>query len=242
MDIGPLVRVPFLDQRNGLISRPWLLFLIGIFERTGGTAGSTVDNVQVMDEYDDIAHALMYQNQKRIEEVALLAEFSPSTPASTYDVSMEFPQGLPQDLQRGSSPKFAGLTLGDYSVGTWTAVTYNAGDFTSNAGTWTVDAGDVTTFAYTIINKMMTVVFALTTTSTSGAGNSLQIAIPASKTAARSTYNAVGVLIDNGNRTTGTVAVAASGTNILIQRTDIAAFTDSVNATTVRGQITFEIS
>lgn len=154
MDIGPLVRIPFLDQRTGLISRPWLLFMLGLFERTGGTAGSAVDNVQIMDEYDDIAHALMYQNEKRIEDVALLSEFSPNVPASTYDVSMEFPQGLPQDLQRGSSPTFVNITATGNMVvtGDVKAATYHVG---ASAG---VDFGPAAVASITVKKGIVTAI------------------------------------------------------------------------------------
>lgn len=43
----PSDRQPFLDPQTGLISRPWFLFLQGIFVRIGGATGSSTDEGDV---------------------------------------------------------------------------------------------------------------------------------------------------------------------------------------------------
>ena len=125
----------------------------------------------------------------------------------------------------------------------WTTPTFSAGNFAMPVGTWTVESADVVTYAYLIVGKTMTVSFSIDSTTVGGTGdNTLQIAIPASKVATKQMQGVIGTFIDNGTRTTGFCVVAASGTVIGINRTDIANLTASTNNTTVRGQITFEIN
>lgn len=130
------------------------------------------------------------------------------------------------------------------NLGAWITPTYSAGNFTgSGSMTWTVASGDVATYAYNIIGKMMTVIFALETTSVTGTpGTYLQIAIPASKTATKQTANACGVVIDNNTRKTGIMDVLANGTIIRVYLTDTANWASSTDLTYVIGQITFEIN
>lgn len=125
----------------------------------------------------------------------------------------------------------------------WTTPAFSAGDFTgSGAMTWTLVAGDVSTFAYMIDGKKMTVSFYLLTTTVGGvADDTLRIAIPASKTATKTMLNAC-YISDNGTPVIGTCRVVAAGTSIEIQRTDGADFTAATDATSVLGQITFEIN
>ena len=91
---------------------------------------------------------------------------------------------------------------------------------------------------------MMTVLFAIDTTTVGGTlSNQLKIAIPASKTATKTVYNALAVLLDNNVIDTGAIcSVAASGTTINLARSDSGNFTASTDLTYVRGQITFEIN
>ena len=128
-------------------------------------------------------------------------------------------------------------------VGRWTTPTFAAGDYTGNGSMdWTVASGDVITMAYTIIDKMMTVIFDIDTTTVAGTPNTtLQIAIPASKVATKQVTNGC-YLLDNNARTTGFCRVAASGTVIQILRTDAVAFSASTNQTGTFGEITFEIN
>lgn len=124
----------------------------------------------------------------------------------------------------------------------WTTPTFAAGDFTAGGSqTWTVASGDVGTYAYTILNKTMTVSFTINTSTVGGTPNSdLRIAIPASKTATKQMRNPI-QLLDNGTRTTGIAFVEAAATVITIQRTDAANFAAATDNTYVLGQITFQI-
>jgi len=124
----------------------------------------------------------------------------------------------------------------------WTTPSYSAGDFTASGSmTWTVDAGDVTTYAYTIVGKTMTVQFVLATTTVGGTpSNTLKIAIPASKTATKEMSSVVR-LLDNGTAEIGFCRVNAASTVIDVFRVGVANFTASTDNTQVRGAITFQI-
>ena len=129
-------------------------------------------------------------------------------------------------------------------TGTWTTPAYNAGDFTGNvAMTWTVGAGNVQTFEYTIINKMMTVLFLIGGTAVGGTpNNTLSILIPASKTATKGVWNGCfDADASNVGGEAGFCRVSASGTTIDIIRPSSAIWTAGSNVT-VAGQITFEIN
>lgn len=127
--------------------------------------------------------------------------------------------------------------------GRWLSPAFSAGDFTANGSmTWTVAAGDVTTYAYTIDGKRMTVVFTLVTTTVGGTPNTtLQIAIPASKTATKTISNSVWIN-SNSNMEIGYATVTASGTTIGIKRVASANWDAASDATGVQGQIIFEIN
>ncbi len=128
-------------------------------------------------------------------------------------------------------------------AGVWTTPAFSAGNFTgSSSMTWTVGSGDVETYEYAMVGKMMTVLFSINTTTVGGTPDTaLKIAIPGSKVAAKAAYNAMAVISDNSSLTTGNARVSAGGTTIQIFRTDAANWTASTDATSVRGQITFEI-
>ncbi len=127
--------------------------------------------------------------------------------------------------------------------GAWTTPAFDAAFFTASGSmTWTVEAGDVTTYAYAIIGKIMTVAFTLYTTTVGGTPSAtLYIKVPASKTVTKAMTNPVS-LLDNMVRSIGIATVAAGGQQIAITRTDVANWTASTNQTYVLGQITFEIN
>jgi hypothetical protein len=127
-------------------------------------------------------------------------------------------------------------------TGTWTAVSFSAGDFTgSGSMTWTVEAGDVTAFRYLKIGKTLWVSFYIVTTTIAGTpSTALQIKIPGSYAAATAMLVPV-LLTDNGTRATGYASVVADATVITVSRTDQANYGASTNQTNVYGQIAFEI-
>jgi hypothetical protein len=125
--------------------------------------------------------------------------------------------------------------------GLWTPVKFDASDFTASGSmTWTVEEADQVTFAYTLIGKTLLVAFSLASTAIGGvASGTLQIAIPADFTAARTTY-AVVYLNNNATWQTAIANVsAAAGTVINITKVDGSNF--ATGATSVYGQIAFEV-
>ena len=106
-----------------------------------------------------------------------------------------------------------------------------------------MEAGDVTTYAYTIIGKMMTVAFSIRGSSIGGTPNRfLYIKTPGSKTAKKRIHGTLGRFLDNGAVTTGRCMVVSGATYITIGKTDGSVLATSTNATDVEGQITFEIN
>ena len=128
-------------------------------------------------------------------------------------------------------------------VGRWTTPTFSAGNFTGNASmTWTVASGDVLTYEYTIMDKIMTVIFRIVTSTVGGTPDTdLQIAIPASKTAAKAALNPI-LANDNGSQAIAYAGVTASASVIFIQKVGAGAWAAATDATGVFGQITFEIN
>lgn len=127
----------------------------------------------------------------------------------------------------------------------WVDVPFSAGNFTANGGgTWTVDSGDVETLAYQIDGNKMTVSFEIYTTDvTSGPSTNLQIAIPAGRTAARTTLNPMLAVDAGAAGTTGFAFVVQGGTVIAIQKdaAGTAWTTTAADNTYVEGQITFMV-
>ncbi|MFA6282366.1 MAG: hypothetical protein WCY05_07710 [Candidatus Omnitrophota bacterium] len=143
----------------------------------------------------------------------------------------------------GLSVDSNGLYLTTAVSGAWSTPDFSAGNFTANGSmTWTVEAGDVTTYAYVIIGKTMTVSFAIDTSTIGGTVNTtLYIAIPNAETAKKTVYVPC-LLTDNELPVTGRACVTASGTTIAITRLDGANYTAKTNLVNARGQITFEIN
>jgi hypothetical protein len=147
------------------------------------------------------------------------------------------------DLTSGALRLGDNVTGGTVVAGNpWITPTFAAGNFTANGSmTWTVESGDVTTYAYRIDGKMMTVLVTIATTTVGGTPNTqLRIAVPAGRTSAKRVINPC-FLLDNNVRATGYLDVGAGATFITVNRTDTSNFTASTNLTYVYGEITFEI-
>lgn len=129
----------------------------------------------------------------------------------------------------------------------WQNQAYAAGDFTaSGAGTWTVGSGDVVNFSYSILGTMMMIDFDLETTSVTRSGGdpiSLDITIPAGKSAAARTWTFPIYAIDNGTRVQGVAQIlgGTTPTKINCYRFDVAQWATAVNTTYIFGQCIIEI-
>ena len=131
-------------------------------------------------------------------------------------------------------------------AGSWTSPAYSAGNFTASGSlTWTVEQADITTYAYTLVGKTMTVVFFIESTSTGGtASNILQIAIPGSFTAAkRMSMPTLWYADAGGANAVGRAEVVSSGTVIRLTKMDNSNWSNAAaNNTDVHGMITFEVN
>lgn len=133
---------------------------------------------------------------------------------------------------------------GDVTLGqAWTTPAFSAGDFTaSGSQTWTVEEADVVVYAYIIQGKIMTVVFRLDSTTVGGSASyGLRIKIPDSKVATKTMYNTVYVS-DNTTKSVGLVNTIASAAYLEITLLTGANWAAATNATSVMGQISFEIN
>ena len=145
------------------------------------------------------------------------------------------------DQKIGDIDYYAGSGLWRRASTLFTAVTFNAGDYTAQSGTWTVGSGDVNSFNYLLLGKMMTVTFNLVTTSVSATPVDLRILVPAGKTISKRADTA-GICSDNGGTRTYCQIVAASGTSLQIFfPAGAATWAASTNATDVTGETTFEV-
>jgi hypothetical protein len=45
----PLVNVPFVDLRTGMVAETWFLFLIQLWRRTGGASGTIPESLTIQD-------------------------------------------------------------------------------------------------------------------------------------------------------------------------------------------------
>ena len=134
----------------------------------------------------------------------------------------------------------------EHEQGAWITPAFAAGDFTIPGGAaWTVDVGDVTTYAYKISGKTLTVAWVIaTSTVVTGGQRPAYIKIPGGFTVAKNMF-AMGISVDNGGASVaGAIEVLAGETNIGVYPTQSPAATNwtaGVNNMTVRGQITFEV-
>ena len=176
----------------------------------------------------------------RTGAIALTSQATGSIPhassASQFAVTSGFTfDGTTLAVPNGIKERGRSVVLGEF-----TAVAHAGGNFTAATGSWTVASGDQLTFGYSLVGKMLTVVFTIATSSVSATPASLRIAIPGGFTAAKQMYNMC-LIVDNGTRVVGEAQVAAAGTVIIIARYDAANLATATDTTSVVGQITFEV-
>lgn len=131
------------------------------------------------------------------------------------------------------------------AVGEWIAVPYASGNFTASGSmTWTVDAADVTTYAYTLVGKTMTLAWWIDTSTTGGVASSdLRLALPAGFRAARSVDGAHNYLDTvAGFSGTGPCQISAGMAYVsLFRNLGGTAWALSPNGVYSRGQLTLEV-
>jgi hypothetical protein len=129
----------------------------------------------------------------------------------------------------------------DAMVTDWTAVTYNAANFTASAGTWTVDAGDQITYRWSLVNKTMHLRVTLTNTTVS-APASLRVAIPGGHTSLAVVESVIRVK-NNGTDAFGLAYCGAAAATVAIYATPAyGTFAAGTNNTDVSIDISFEVT
>lgn len=125
----------------------------------------------------------------------------------------------------------------------WTTPSFNAAHYTADGGgSWTVASGDVTTFAYSLVGKIMVISFWWSTTSVvGGVGvNVLSVVLPGSVTAAKTMGAPVTISDAGAAMETGRCYVLASGTALNFTRAAATAWSNATNNTEIYGQIVIE--
>lgn len=138
----------------------------------------------------------------------------------------------------------AGIIERDRTVplGAFTTPAFDSGDFTAATGDWTVASGDAITYAYTLVGKMLTLMFYLDSTTVSATPAYLSILIPGGHTAAKRTMNPIIVTDNSSTKQLGAAFVLAGATDVrLYSSAAFGAWATSTDATSVFGQISFEI-
>lgn len=110
--------------------------------------------------------------------------------------------------------------LVQHEQGAWITPTFAAGDYTASAGNWTLTAPDVTTQAYYLRGRSLTVAFNLTTTTVSATPATVSIGNTAwgSFTSAKAIVTFL-LYNDNGaGNAQGFVATSAAGTTIALSK------------------------
>jgi hypothetical protein len=129
-----------------------------------------------------------------------------------------------------------------HEQGAWITPTYAGGNYTASTGTWTVDSGDVTTQAYLLRGRTLTVTFYLVTTSVSATPASLSIGNGAW---GGFTLTKTGLTLflnnDNGvGNAVGFIQLNAAGTTIPLSKIT-GTWAAAANTTNVFGTIMFEV-
>ena len=123
--------------------------------------------------------------------------------------------------------------------------TFAAGNYTgSGSMTVTVASGDVTTDAYYLNGRMLTVMIEVGTFTTGGTpAAEVRVAVPGSFTVAKSTRNACTVQNNGGGLDEGWLTVTAAGTTIAGFRGNnyTTTWANGTDNNDLRGQITFEV-
>jgi hypothetical protein len=123
----------------------------------------------------------------------------------------------------------------------YSPVAYASGNFTgSSSMTWTVSSGGQVTYSYAILGRLMIVFFTITGTVGGTVSTSLQIAIPAGKTALATVVNGCSVL-NNSVWSQSACQVNAGGTVIEVFTTPAGTGNWTAGSTGAEGQIAFPL-
>lgn len=140
--------------------------------------------------------------------------------------------------------------LAGHDQGAWITPTYANTNFTGNqTGTsadWTVDPGDVTMFKYRLINKTMSVAFVIGLTSVANSPTALRLGINTfggfQINSGDQFWSATDFIDNGGAPTVGFAFASGANDDIELVHPNIGtAWATATNATSVSGQVSFEV-
>lgn len=113
----PAPRTPFLDQRTGLVSREWYLFLLSLFELTGG--GSSDLSIEDLAKSPSSTHFTNYNDDESVEptrssNIPYIHDASP-TPTFNYSETVA-PEPAKPSQWDNLSTKYSIVYLSDYNT------------------------------------------------------------------------------------------------------------------------------
>lgn len=158
----------------------------------------------------------------------------------TATISLAKGLGRAELVYDGSSSRWR---VADHKQGGFITVPYNAANFFGPAGmTWTVDSGDQDTYAYLLVQRMLTVFLWIRTSSIGGTtlGPPIYATLPGGFTAARN-VGTLCMLVNNGPRSTGQFSCGGGSTTINVNLLSFANLVASTDTTEVFGQMTLEV-
>jgi hypothetical protein len=130
--------------------------------------------------------------------------------------------------------------LAQHEQGAWITPTYAGANYTAQTGTWTVDSADVTTQAYYLKGRTLTVAFNFVTTSVSATPTSLNILNPAwgGFTSAKAI---IGAQVYSDNSAAFAMGYVATLGTVLTVNKITGTWAIATNTTSANGQIAFEV-
>jgi hypothetical protein len=145
--------------------------------------------------------------------------------------------GFAEVVYDGTSARWR---LTQHEQGAWITPTYAGANYTAQTGTWTVDSADVTTQAYYLKGRTLTVAFNFVTTSVSATPTSLNILNPAwgGFTSAKAI---IGAQVYSDNSAAFAMGYVATLGTVLTVNKITGTWAIATNTTSANGQITFEV-
>jgi hypothetical protein len=130
--------------------------------------------------------------------------------------------------------------LAQHEQGAWITPTYAGANYTAQTGTWTVDSADVTTQAYYLKGRTLTVAFNFVTTSVSATPTSLNILNPAwgGFTSAKAI---IGAQVYSDNSAAFAMGYVATLGTVLTVNKITGTWAIATNTTSANGQIALEV-
>jgi hypothetical protein len=220
-----------LDFANASLIRMNNATLATIRGLKAGTAGQLVKVVSVGAGQVEFAH----QNTSDATAASRLINY-----ATLANTPLAAGVGTATYVYDGTAARWR---LASHQQGAPITVAFSAGNFTSPTGTWVVEAGDVPDFAYSLVNRDVTVTFSFIATTVTGTPALLKLTLPGGFVSTKLAYTGGLLAADNATwASTGAVEVPVGTTFVQIYRAyPSPAWSASTNLTYIYGRFTFPV-